>query len=148
VDDIDGTGPDGTGSLVSYPTVSHQRSGAPVLRVSRSSGEVVLRSLGAQLTRHRAGTQTKEVPVLAYTVDPVMLFRQSGGESVAAHVAALLSLGFLLSATDHLGVLLQEARAVHRSATCLVTPQGQLSVDLGGEGVYSFPPTLPMPPGS
>jgi hypothetical protein len=50
--------------------------------------------------------------VLAYTIDPVVVFRQPGGESVSGHVTSLLSIGFQLSTTadltDHLQAAVHE----------------------------------------
>jgi hypothetical protein len=78
--------------------------------VSTSAGNVHLQSVGAQFTlTRRTGSGPEEVPVLAYTIDPVVVFRQPGGESVSGHVTSLLSIGFQLSTTADLSDHLQAA---------------------------------------
>ncbi|MGN7252832.1 hypothetical protein [Arthrobacter sp. SAFR-014] len=95
VDLVHHIAPDGT----EYRTyISHRQCREPALTVTSSPDPVQLRSLGAQfivLRRTEAGKTL--VPVLAYTIDPVVLFREPGGEPVSAHIVSLLSAGFRLS---------------------------------------------------
>ncbi|GAB3557703.1 hypothetical protein GCM10027405_02950 [Arthrobacter alkaliphilus] len=137
VDITDGTDPDGLAYLVFDPSVCHRQCREPAVTVSKTSGPVELMSVGRQFTLRAAMTGTKDVPVLAYTVDPIVLFHQAGGESISAHVSVLLTVGFRLSLSPELDEILQAARPVDHGVACLVSQQGFISHEIHEDVYYS-----------
>jgi hypothetical protein len=80
------------------------------------------------------------VPVLAYTLVPVVSFREPGGELTSALVSILLSHGFQLALRpDHTDIL-DQAAEVKGICRLGVTRAGIVTLDLGGE--TSIPSSL------
>ena len=99
---------------------------------------------GRLILRPQDSSGTRAVPVLVYTLVPVLTFRERGGELTSALVSVLLSHGFQLTLSTDYAQMLRDVRDVHNSVRCTITEQGLLCLLIGTEQLYSqqFHPTV------
>ncbi|WP_427006130.1 hypothetical protein [Pseudarthrobacter sp. H2] len=128
---------------IEYRTVDtricHGRCRAPGLTLRTAAGapdELTARG-GRLILGHRDSSGIRAIPVLAYTLVPVLTFREPGGELTSALVSILLSHGFRLTLSTDYAEILRNARDVHNSAGCTVTEQGHVCLLINGEQMYS-----------
>lgn len=74
--------------------------------------------------------------MLAYTLVPVVSFRENGGELTSALVALLLSHGFQLAMSGHFSDILDQTRQTGDSCNFTVSHGGLITLDVGGETMY------------
>lgn len=132
---IDG---DGNGRLTFDTRVCHRRCREPGLTLHQGAvAPDELTTRGALLVLdHPDGSGTRTVPVLAYTLIPVVTFREPGGELTSAHISALLSHGFELSLSTGYTGIVQDSPDVNTSVSCTVTGQGLVRLRIDGEVMY------------
>lgn len=134
---------EGRAGGIEYLTVGtcicHRRCREPGLALHTAAGapEELKARGGRLLLRPRDGSGARAVPVLAYTLVPVLTFREPGGELTSALVSVLLSHGFELALGTGYADILREVRDVHNSVRCTVTDQGLLCLLVGAEQMYS-----------
>jgi hypothetical protein len=103
VDITEGRDLEGTMSLTFDSAVYHVQCQEPGLRVHQSAGiESDLASVGARLVLPGGALGQMNIPVLAYTLVPSLVFGEPGGEMTSALVSALLNHGFQMSLTGQL----------------------------------------------
>lgn len=88
------------------------------------------------LTQQTANGEERLVPVLAYTLVPVVTFRENDGDMTSALVSVLLFHGFQLAMSPDLGDILEEATATSASCGFAVTPQGLITLSIRGKNLF------------
>lgn len=121
----------------------HRRCQKPLLTVRQTTGgPEELATVGARLILdQRARIWRRTIPALAYTLAPVLTFREPGGEPTSALVSVLLDHGFQLSMTSDYIEIIQNTRDVGPDVSCTVTGHRptslQVSLQIRGEQVFS-----------
>jgi hypothetical protein len=141
VDITESTTADGTEYVTFHDYVCHRHCSAPGLTVHTASWRPAdLTPLAARLVLTQtagAGNPGIVVPALAYTLVPVVSFREPGGELTSALVSILLSHGFQLALSPDYTAILEQAADVAASCRLSATRAGLVTVDIGGETIYS-----------
>jgi hypothetical protein len=139
VDITEGTDGGGIEFLAFDTCICHRRCREPALTLrSAAGGPDEFKSRGARLILgHPDSTGIRAVPVLAYTLAPVLTFREPGGELTSVLVSVLISHGFQLTMSTDYGEMLRHVRDVHTSVSCTATEDGQVSLQINGEPVHS-----------
>ncbi|WP_306922764.1 hypothetical protein [Arthrobacter globiformis] len=133
------TAPDGTEYFTFIDNVCHRRCSGPALTVKHVAWHLEeLSPLAARviLTQASGAGRIRVVPVLAYTLVPVVTFRENGGERTSALVTLLLSHGFQLAMSAEYDDLLDHAGPVAAGCSFTVTPEGVLLFSIDGEILY------------
>jgi hypothetical protein len=133
------TAPDGTEYFTFTDSVCHRRCSEPALTVEQIPWHLEqLSPLAARviLTRPSGAGQMRAVPALAYTLVPVVTFRENGGERTSALVTLLLSHGFQLAMSPEYDDLLEQAGTVAPGCSFTATPEGVILFSIGGEILY------------
>jgi hypothetical protein len=133
------TAPDGTEYLTFTDSVCHRRCSGPVLTVEHVPWSVEeLSPLAARfvLAQTSDAGPTRVVPVLAYTLVPVVSFRENGGERTSALVTLLLSQGFQLAMSPDYGDILDQAAPVATGCSFTLTPEGVILFKMDREILY------------
>jgi hypothetical protein len=139
VDITESKAPDGTEYRTFSDWVCHRHCGEPAVTVHESPYRPEgLASLAARvmLTHGTDSGASRIVPVLAYTVVPVVSFRENGGELTSALVAILLSHGFQLAMSGDYSDILDQARQTGQACSFSVSRGGLIALDVGGETMY------------
>jgi hypothetical protein len=139
------TAPDGTEYLTFTDSVCHRRCSGPVLTVEHVPWRhEELSPLAARFVLAQTPTAgpTRVVPVLAYTLVPVVSFRENGGERTSALVTLLLSHGFQLAMSPDYNDILNQAAPVAAGCSVTVTPEGVILFRIDGEILYRDQPEL------
>ncbi|MDQ1058199.1 hypothetical protein QFZ23_002100 [Arthrobacter globiformis] len=141
VDITESTAPDGTEYVTFRDYVCHRHCSAPGLTVHTAPWRPAdLTPLAARLVLTQtagAGNPGIVVPALAYTLVPVVSFREPGGELTSALVSMLLSHGFQLALSPDYTAILEQAADVAASCRLTATRTGFITLDIGGETIYS-----------
>jgi hypothetical protein len=143
VDITDGTDSAGMEYLTFDSCICHRHCQEPLLTVRLcTGGPEELATLGARLTLdQRARTWSRTIPALAYTLAPVLTFREPGGEPISALVSVLLDHGFQLSMSSDYIEIIQHTRDVGPGVSCTVRGHGSASLEvmlqIRGEQMYS-----------
>lgn len=139
VDITESTAPDGTEYLTFSDWVCHRHCGDPTVTVRdspyRPEGLAPLAARVILVDRRGTGLP-RIVPVLAYTLVPVVSFRENGGELTSALVAILLSHGFQLAMSGGYSDILDQARPTGTGCSFTVSRRRLLTLDVGGEAMY------------
>ncbi|MBT2513163.1 hypothetical protein [Arthrobacter sp. ISL-30] len=140
VDIIESTAPDGTEYVTFSDYVCHRLCNAPGLSVRRADWTPAdLTPLAARLVLTQetdADRPATTVAALAYTLIPVVSFREAGGELTSALVSILLSHGFQLAMSPEYTEMLDQAAEVADSCALAVT-RAVLTLTIGGETIFS-----------
>lgn len=136
------TAPDGTEYVTFSDFICHRQCRVPDLTVHRATWKPAeLTPLAARmiLTQEAtgAGSPGTIVAALAYTLVPVVAFREAGGELTSALVSILLSHGFQLAMSPEYSDILDQATEVADSCSLAVTGAGFLTLNIGGETIYA-----------
>jgi hypothetical protein len=75
--------------------------------------------------------------VLAYTLAPVLTFREPGGELTSVLVSVLISHGFQLTTSTDYAEMVRHARDVHTSVCCTATEAGRVVLHINGEQMHA-----------
>ncbi|MBT2554917.1 hypothetical protein [Arthrobacter sp. ISL-5] len=142
VDIIESTAPDGTEYVTFTDYVFHRQCSEPGLTVGRAPwkpADLTPRAARMVLTQEPLpGSPGTVVAALAYTLTPVVSFRERDGELTSALVSILLSHGFQLAMSPEYTDILQQAAEVEVEDGCCVAVTGAvLTVTVGGETIYS-----------
>jgi hypothetical protein len=132
--------PDGGEYLTFTDYVCHRQCSDPALRVQQTPwtpDELYPIAARMVLAQKSTAGHTRVVPVLAYTLDQVVSFRENGGEPVSALVSLLLSHGFQLAMSPDHSAILQQARQTPTHCKFTVTPNGLLQLSIAGEILFS-----------
>lgn len=133
------TGPDGTNYVTFTDCVCHRGCSDPGLSVQRgrwAPSELTPVAARLVLTQQTANGEERLVPVLAYTLVPVVTFRENDGDMTSALVSVLLFHGFQLAMSPDLGDILEEATATSASCGFAVTPQGLITLSIRGKNLF------------
>ncbi|MBT2548046.1 hypothetical protein [Arthrobacter sp. ISL-65] len=133
------TAPDGTERLIFTDCVCHRRCSGPALTVEQTPWQPdELSPVAARLllTHKSKPGQASVVPALAYTLVPVVSFRENDGELTSALVALLLSHGFQLAMSPEYADILEQAHETAPSCNFTVTPQGAILLSIDGQILY------------
>lgn len=135
------TAPDGRVYVTFSDYVCHRQCSEPDLTVRKNTWKPAeLTPLAARmiLTQEAAGTGSPRIlkAALAYTLVPVVAFREAGGELSSALVSILLSRGFELAMGPEYTDILDQATEVDDSCSLILTEAGFLTLIVGGEPVY------------
>jgi hypothetical protein len=136
VDITQSISPDGGEYITFTDYVCHRQCSDPALRVQQTPwtpDELYPIAARMVLARKSATGHTRVVPVLAYTLDQVVSFRENGGEPVSALVSLLLSHGFQLAMSPDYSAILQQARQTPGHCKFTVTANGLLQLSIAGE---------------
>lgn len=133
------TAPDGTSYVTFTDCVCHRRCSGPGLSVQRcqwAPNELTPMAARMVLTRESGNGQERLIPVLVYTLVPVVAFRENDGDLTSALVSILLFHGFQLAMSPDYGGILEDA--VETSARCrfAITPQGLITFSIGGRNLF------------
>lgn len=134
------TAPDGTEYLTFTDGVCHRRCSEPDLTVQHTPWQPdALTPVAARIVlTHASGSGgTRTVPALAYTLVPVVSFRENGGELTSALVTLLLSHGFQLALSPDYDDMLEQAGPPAEDCGFTVTPEGLILLTISGETLYS-----------
>lgn len=137
MDITEGTDEDGI-EYQSFDTcICHRRCREPGVSLHRGAGGPdELAAIGARFTLGpRGGART--IPVLAFTLVPVLTFREPGGELTSALVSMLLTHGFRLSLGTGYDEIVDQVREVGPGVACTVTAHALVSLSFDGGQVYS-----------
>lgn len=139
VDITEGRDGDGIEYLTMDTCICHRRCREPGLTLRTAVGlPDELRTRGARLLLGPEDSPgIGAVPVLAYTLVPVLTFREPGGELTSALVSVLLSHGFRLTLDTDYAEILRQVREVHESVRCTVTDQGLVTLLINEEPMYA-----------
>jgi hypothetical protein len=141
VDIIESTAPDGTEYVTFRDYVCHRHCSSPGLTMHKAPWKPAeLTPLAVRLIllqRADSGDPRIIVPALAYTLVPVVSFREPGGELTSALVSMLLSHGFQLALSPEYADILEQAAEVESDCSMTVTKAGLVTLDVGGETIYS-----------
>ena len=139
VDITQSTAPDGTEYLTFTDAVCHRRCSGPALAVRQAPWQPdTLSPVAARVivSQKSAFGQAKMFPVLAFTLVPVLAFRESGGELTSALVSLLLSRGFQLAMSPEYADILEQVRSAGPDCRFTVTDQGLLRLTVEEEILY------------
>ncbi|MBT2523298.1 hypothetical protein [Arthrobacter sp. ISL-28] len=140
VDITESTAPDGTEYVTFTDYVFHRQCSEPGLTVGTAPwrpSELTPLAARMVLTQEPVlGSPGTVVAALAYTLTPVVSFRERGGELTSALVSILLSHGFQLAMSPEYTDILQQAAEVEGSC-CLRATGAVLTLTIGGEPIYS-----------
>jgi hypothetical protein len=131
--------PDGSEYLTFTDVVCHRRCSDPVVTVEQTEWQPdTLAPVAARVVlEQRSGTgQSRVVPALAYTLVPVLTFREKGGDLTSALVASLLSEGFQLAMSANYSDLLDQARDACPGCRFTINTQGVLQLNMSGQVLY------------
>jgi hypothetical protein len=131
--------PDGTEYFTFTDSVCHRRCSEPALTVEQIPWHLEeLSPLAARviLTHASGDGRIRAIPVLAYTLVPVVTFREDGGERTSALVTLLRSHGFQLAMSAEYDVLLDQAGPVAPGCSFTATSEGVVLFTVGGEVLY------------
>jgi hypothetical protein len=139
VDITEGRDRDGIEYLTMDTCICHRRCREPDLTLRTAAGPPdELRTRGARLLLGPPdGPGLSAFPALAYTLVPVLTFREPGGELTSALVSVLLSHGFQLTLGTDYAQILRHARDVPTSVRCTVTEQGLVALLINEEQMYA-----------
>ncbi|MDQ1058373.1 hypothetical protein QFZ23_002281 [Arthrobacter globiformis] len=141
VDIIESTAPDGTEYVTFVDYVCHRQCSEPGLTVRRAPWKPAdLTPLAARMLLTQQpdpGNPGIVVPVLAYTLVPVVAFREHDGELTSALVSILLSHGFQLAMNPDYTDVLDQATEVAGSCSLTVTGGNLVTLNIDGETVYA-----------
>jgi hypothetical protein len=138
VDITEGRDRNGSICLAFDPAVCHlqcQEAGLQVHQATGCIGEPA--SVGARLVLDCDGPGQTNIPVLAYTLVPSLVFGEPGGEMTSVLVSGLLNHGFQLSLSDSYGEIAQQARLVQDTFTCTVGGGGAVELHVDGALMHS-----------
>jgi hypothetical protein len=133
------TAPDGTEYFIFTDSVCHRGCSGPALTVKHAPWHLEeLSPLAARavLTQASGAGRIRVVPVLAYTLVPVVTFRENGGERTSALVTLLLSHGFQLAMSPEYDEILHQAGPVDAGCSFTVTPDGVIEFSINGDLLY------------
>ncbi|WP_146033129.1 hypothetical protein [Arthrobacter sp. AFG20] len=139
VEIMQSTAPDGSEFLTFTDFVCHRWCSDPAVVVRQTPWEPHEMSpiaVRAVFTQKSSAGRTRAVPVLAYTLDQVLSFRENGSEMISALVSLLLSRGFQLAMSADYSAILQQAQPTATNCTCTLTPAGLLRFSSAGEVLY------------
>jgi hypothetical protein len=88
------------------------------------------------LTQGSDGVKGRPVPVLAYTLVPVVAFCQGGGDLTSALVSVLLFHSFQLALGPDLGGIVRDVAETAASCTVAVDPQGLVTFSIDGRLLF------------
>lgn len=142
VDITESTAPNGTEYVTFTDYVCHRQCSEPDLTVHRAPWRPAdLTPLAARIILTQEGTGPggtgTVVAALAYTLVPVVAFREAGGELASALVSILLSHGFQLAMSPGYTDILDQATEVEDSCSLTATGAGFLTLNVGGETIYA-----------
>jgi hypothetical protein len=132
-------GPDGTSYVTFTDCVCHRHCSGPRLSVQRSQwvpGQLTPVAARMVLTQQASGGAVQLVPVLAYTLTPVVGFREDDGDLTSALVSILLFHGFQLAMSPDCGDILIQSAETSPSCSFTVTPEGLAAFSVGGKILY------------
>lgn len=133
------TAPDGTIYVTFTDCVCHRRCSGPGLSVQRcqwTPNELTPMAARMVLTRKSGNGQEGLVPVLVYTLVPVVAFRENDGDLTSALVSILLFHGFQLAMSPDFTGILEDAVETPASCRFAVTPQGLITFSIGGRILF------------
>ncbi|MFP3462687.1 hypothetical protein R5O87_17740 [Arthrobacter globiformis] len=133
------TAPDGTKYVTFTDCVCHSGCSGPGLSVERgpwAPSELTPVAARMVLTQDSDGVKGRPVPVLAYTLVPVVAFREGGGDLTSALVSVLLFHGFQLALGPDLGGIVGDVAETAASCTVAVDPQGLVTFSIGGRLLF------------
>jgi hypothetical protein len=133
------TAPDDTEYFIFTDSVCHRGCSGPALTVKHAPWHLEeLSPLAARavLTQASGAGRIRVVPVLAYTLVPVVTFRENGGERTSALVTLLLSHGFQLAMSPEYDEILHQAGPVDTDCSFTVTPDGVIQFSINGDLLY------------
>jgi hypothetical protein len=138
---IESRAPDGTEYVTFSDYVGHRRCSEPGLTVRRAPWRPAdLTPLAARLLlmQEPGGGHPKIiVPALAYTLVPIVAFREQDGELTSALVSILLSHGFQLAMSPDYTDVLDQATEVAGSCSLTMRSDNLLTLSIDGEPVYA-----------
>ncbi|MFF2032620.1 hypothetical protein [Arthrobacter sp. NPDC058192] len=141
VEIIESTAPNGTEHVIFSDSVCHRHCREPDLAVRRAVwAPTRLTPTAAHITFTRepgAASPGVSVAALAYTLAPVVEFREADGELTSALVSLLLSNGFQLAMDPAYTEMLNHARELGDGCSLTVTGAAFLTLNIGGETVYA-----------
>ncbi|MFE4837922.1 hypothetical protein ACFRAU_24970 [Arthrobacter sp. NPDC056691] len=138
VDITEGLDREGRVCLTFDPAVHHlqcRQAGLKVHQATGFPGEQT--ALGARLVLAWGGAGETNIPVLAYTLLPSLVFGKPGGEMTSALVSALVNHGFQLSFNDTYGDIVRQARPVRDTCTRTVGTDGAVELRMDGALMHS-----------
>ncbi|PNH85651.1 hypothetical protein [Arthrobacter sp. AFG20] len=133
------TAPDGTSYVTFTDCVCHRRCSDPGLSVQHSQwapNKLTPMAARMVLPRQSGDGQEHPVPVLAYTLVPVVAFRENDGDLTSALVSILLFHGFQLAMSPDFGDILEDAVETSASCSFAVTPQGLITLSIGDRTLF------------
>jgi hypothetical protein len=133
------TAPDGTSYVTFTDCVCHRRCSDPGLNVQRSQwvpNKLTPMAARMVLTQQSGNGQERLVPVLAYTLVPVVAFRENDGDLTSALVSILLFHGFQLAMSPDYAGILEDAVETTASCSFTVTRQGLITLSIGGRTLF------------
>lgn len=133
------TAPDGSECLTFTDCVCHRRCSDPVLRVRQTPwapDDVSPLAVRAVFTQKSVRGRTRIIPVLAFTLVPVITFQENGGEQTSALVSLLLSHGFALAMNPDYAAILEQAQPTATTCGMTLTPENLLLLTVNGNGLY------------
>jgi hypothetical protein len=139
VDITQSAAPDGTEYLTFTDAICHRLCSEPSLTIRQVPWRPdILTPVAARmvLSQKSAPGKTRAVPVLAYTLTPVLSFRERGGELTSALVPLLLGQGFQLAFSPDYPDILQQTRPVEAGCSFTLTAQGLLRLSIETEILY------------
>jgi hypothetical protein len=139
VDISDDRGGDGVECVTFTTCVCHRHCREPEVRLRQATGGPrELATLGALFTLEQCdGPLSRTVPVLAYSLVPVLTFREPGGELTSALLSVLLAHGFQLSLTADYDEILRQTTGAEAGVRCEQTESGLAILRIGLEQMYS-----------
>ena len=142
VDITESTAPDGTEYVTFADNVCHRHCRTPDLTMRRATWRPAeLTPLAARMILTQEDTDVggpgTVVAALAYTLVPVVAFREAGGELTSALVSILLSYGFELAMSPEFTDILDQATGVDGSCSLTVSEASLLTLTVGGETIYA-----------
>ncbi|APX00543.1 hypothetical protein [Arthrobacter sp. QXT-31] len=133
------TAPDGTHYVTFTDCVCHRRCSGPGLSVEQGQwapNELTPVAARMVLTQASGSGRERPVPVLAYTLVPVVAFREGGGDLTSALVSVLLFHGFQLALSPDFGDLVEDAVETSASCSIAVTREGLMTFSIGGRLLF------------
>ncbi|MEN8584791.1 hypothetical protein ABFP37_19040 [Burkholderia sp. RS01] len=133
------TAPDGTSYVTFTDCVCHRRCSGPGLSFQRcqwAPNELTPMAVRMILTRQAGNGQGRLVPVLVYTLVPIVAFRENDGDLTSALVSILLSHGFQLAMSPDFTSIMEDAVETPASCSFAVTSQGLVTFSIGGRSLF------------
>lgn len=139
VDITGGRGGDGCECVTFTTCICHRRCREPEVTVRRTEGVPgELATLGALFTLNQyGGALSRTAPVLAFSLVPVLTFREPGGEFTSALLSVLLAHGFQLSLTADYDEILRQTKGTNPEVRCGQTESGLVLLRIGEEQMHS-----------